>query len=296
MTIPPTIPPPSLLARLPPRLKGFFRRLALTYLEQRERRRFDSRRVIWVLAHMRSGSTLLMHLLSSHPEILGSGERNAVYSSPNDLLRLSVSAAYARRQLFRDYRYVVDQINHDRFLASPGLLDHPQLYKIFLIREPQAALSSMVETLGRHYGLTLDEGMDYYLERLPTLARYAQAARDGSRSFFLTYDDLLTHPQRVLRHLEAFLQLRSPLSESYQRFAFTGGSGDPSERIRSGRILPSRRSAPLNLSDADLTRVRRVYADSSEALESSCRTIEGDSVERHPAQPPIGGPTETPRP
>ncbi|HUA89621.1 MAG TPA: sulfotransferase, partial [Steroidobacteraceae bacterium] len=32
-----------------------------------------------VLGHMRSGSTLLLHLLMTHPQIAAVGERNAVY-------------------------------------------------------------------------------------------------------------------------------------------------------------------------------------------------------------------------
>jgi LPS sulfotransferase NodH len=37
---------------------------------------------VHILSHMRSGSTLLAHLLASHPEIIGYGETHIRYRSP----------------------------------------------------------------------------------------------------------------------------------------------------------------------------------------------------------------------
>ena len=228
--MPPATPRTTTLARLPSPIKDWLRRAAVGYLGLLERRRFASRKIVWLLGHMRSGSTLLMHLLSSHPQILGAGERNAPYSSERDLRRLAVDAAYTRRQFFRHHAYVVDQINHNRFLTAVDLLDHPQVYRIFLVREPRGALASMVEVLGRFYGMTLEEAVDYYLERLSALAGYAQSAAEKSRSFFLTYDELVKRPRPVLRRLQSFLLLATPLPETYRLFEFTGGRGDPSRR------------------------------------------------------------------
>ncbi len=261
----------AVLARWPPPIQALLRRAALAYLGRRERRRSEPRRVVWLLAHMRSGSTLLMHVLSSHPQILGAGERNAIYASERDLGRLAVDAAYARRQLFRDFDYVVDQINHDRFLASLDLLDQTQLYKVFLIREPRGALASMAEVLGRHYGMTVDQAVGYYLDRLGTLERYARRVRDKGSSFFLTYDDLVARPRPVLRRLASFLQLRTPLPESYRTFEFTGRQGDPSPRISSGRIRGDLPPRPLELDPGTLERATRAYATCAGALSAHCR-------------------------
>ncbi len=254
-------------------IKDLLRRAALAYLERREDRRSEPRKIIWVLAHMRSGSTLLMHLLSSHPDILGAGERNATYSSEDDLRRLAITAAYARRQLFSNHGRVVDQINHNRFLAAEDLLNHPRVYKIFLVREPRSALASMVEVLGRHYGMTLEEATDYYLQRLPALARYAQHVLNRESSFFLTYDDLVGHAGPVLGRLQTFLHLRTPLPESYRTFDFTGRQGDPSERIRSGRILTDLPPRPLEMEPRALERIREAYARCSSVLEAHCGSL-----------------------
>ncbi len=251
-------------------VKGWLRHRALAYLERREHRRDDRSRIVWILGHMRSGSTLLMHLLSSHPEVLGAGERNAVYASPQDLRRLAVEAAYARRRFFREYRYVVDQINHDRFLVDEGLLDHPRVAKIFLVREPRGAVASMVEVLGRHYGMTLEQAADYYVDRLRALERYARKVADQRCSLFLSYQDLVKNPRPSLDRLQAFLDLETPLSESYRRFRFTGRQGDPSRRISSGRILTDLQPRPVDLEPAVLERARQAYSRCLSTLAEHC--------------------------
>lgn len=249
----------------PRTIRRSLRRLALAWLELRERRRGDRQEMVWILGHMRSGSTLLMHLLSSHPEILGAGERNATYASARDLRRLAVDVAYLRRRFFGRYRFVVDQINHNRFLAAEDLLDHPRIARIFLVREPESALASMVEVLGRHYGMTPSEAVAYYLERLSALERYARGVADKRRSLFLTYDDLVHRSAPTLERLRSFLDLRAPLSESYRIFNFTGKRGDPSPRIASGRIQKVRRQG-LDLEAGDRARVEQAYSRCVRAL------------------------------
>lgn len=261
------------VSRIPRWIRRQLRRAALAYLERREVRRSEPPRVVWLLGHMRSGSTLLMHLLSSHPQVLGAGERNSTYTSTADLRRLAVDAAYLRRKLLRRYDWVVDQINHSRFLAAEELLDHSQVHRVFLVREPLASLASMVEVLGPLYGMTVQDAVDYYLERLPALASYARRAGDESRSFFLTYDDLVTRPAVALPLLSGFLRLRTPLSERYRCFDFTGQRGDPSPRIASGRILGHRLRQPLELEPEVEAAVREAHARCIRTLGAHCRGL-----------------------
>lgn len=131
-----------------------------------------------LLAHMRSGSSLLHHLLVSHPDVIGCGERNAAYASVRDLERLRVDAYARQGGLLRVHRYVTDQINHDRFGVSEEVLTDARVRVIFLIRAPGASIASMVHVLGRLYpGVTVDGSAAYYTERLATLSR--SAARSG---------------------------------------------------------------------------------------------------------------------
>jgi len=46
-------------------------------------------RILLILSHMRSGSSLLTHLLNSNPEIIGYGETHIQYASEQDFKKLS---------------------------------------------------------------------------------------------------------------------------------------------------------------------------------------------------------------
>jgi len=227
---------------------------------------------VLALAHMRSGSTLLHHLLISHPQMTGCGERNAAYASPRDFGQLILDACWLHRRFFRKHRYFVDQVNHNRFLVSEDLLHHPRVRVIFLIREPETSIASMVDVLGKFYGMTMDEAVEYYTDRLSTLARYAQIMDSPASAFFLTYSDLVGNTNPTLQSLQRFLGLDTGFSENYQVFGFTGRRGDPSENARRGRIvrdIPRRQS---NLPPEVLVRTRHLYDDCRRVLEKHCKS------------------------
>ena len=64
---------------------------------------------------MRSGSSLLLHVLMTSPEISGCGERNRIYRDDEDLAILAIKSNLAQREKYRA-SHSVDQINH---LAKP---------------------------------------------------------------------------------------------------------------------------------------------------------------------------------
>ena len=61
--------------------------------------------------------------------------------------------------------------------------------------------------------------------------------------FFLECEDLFEQPRPILDQLQQFLCLDHPLSESYavNRWVGCSGIGDPSEHIKSGRLLARNR-------------------------------------------------------
>jgi len=248
----------------------FFRRGA-RYLLSRYFRLItgNQQHFILILAHMRSGSTLLAHILMSHPEVLGLGERNAPYRSQADVERLIVDSYWHYRRWRQPIPYVVDQLNHNRFL-SPELLAHPHGRFIFLIREPEASLASMVDVLGHFYGFSLDDALTYYPHRLHQLAQYAQTLNDPQRGFYLSYTDLTQRTEHLLPALQHFLQMKHPLTPDYHQFSFTGQHGDPSPRIRTGNIQPPT-SRPLpDLPVAVRRHLQEVYHATENTLRDKC--------------------------
>jgi hypothetical protein len=97
-------------------MRAAIKEAGLAFLRLRERLARTPSEYVFVLGHMRPGSSLLHHILVSHPDLLGCGERNVAYDSADDLHRLQLAARRHRRAYWRRYRYLVDQINHDRFV------------------------------------------------------------------------------------------------------------------------------------------------------------------------------------
>jgi hypothetical protein len=65
---------------------------------------------LFVLGHMRSGSTLLCHLLCNSDEIIGFGETHNNYRRRSDLAKLLTSVRASTGKNPFKYRYVLDKI------------------------------------------------------------------------------------------------------------------------------------------------------------------------------------------
>ncbi|HYR83028.1 MAG TPA: sulfotransferase [Terriglobia bacterium] len=222
---------------------------------------------VFVMGHMRSGSTLLLHILLTHPEIIGCGERNTPYRSSIDLDKLEIASRIAQRAPFRRVRYAIDQINHDKFTPNPDLLGDERLHCIFLIREPKATIQSIVNLSRSYYEpWTVQRAVDYYSQRLRTLAEYATRLGRRNEALALTYNDLVADTSSVLRRMESFLGLSGTLREEYTMQRFTGKRGDPSENIHVGRIVRHSSRPAVQIPDRELSRALHVYDECARAL------------------------------
>jgi hypothetical protein len=190
-------------------------------------------RYVFILAHVRSGSTLLSHILSSHPEFIGAGETHISYRIPADLPKLVIKTCeFLHRPILRE-TFVVDQINH-QYVTDEVLLSE-QVYKcLILIREPEATLKSMV-----NLGLWDEkQALELYVNRLEALGRYGLLLKD--RAALVEYDELIDHTEHTLAALTSFLSVDSPLTSNYATHRMTArvvGYGDPSDNIKTGQIV-----------------------------------------------------------
>jgi hypothetical protein len=197
-------------------------------------------RIALILGHMRSGSTLLLHLLQSHPEVAALGERNRTYVHGSDFSRLVIDTRLAQQRPLRPLAYVADQINHNRFTPVAQLLTQRRVRVLFLLRRPSPTIASLLELSRRYYSdsWTPTRAVDYYCERLAGLERLAASLR-RRQAAFLTYETLTTQPEPLLQRLSAFLRLTPSLGTDYPQQRYTRASGDPGTRIRAGRVLPA---------------------------------------------------------
>jgi hypothetical protein len=206
------------------------------------------RSYILVLGHMRSYSSLLCHILGSHPEIAGYAEMHLAYRNVLDLLRL-------RARVFRSLgcvlpgRFVLDKVLHDEYVVAPSILRRQDVHAIVVVRRPAESIQSVL-SMGKRipsvaWYSDVDVAVDYYVKRLRSLATVRQHA---SHCLLVRAEDIVQETSRALAEVAQFLGLEQGLAEEYDIFPHTGdqGWGDDSAAIRSGRVV-----RPATRSDGD---------------------------------------------
>jgi hypothetical protein len=206
-------------------------------------------RFLFIVGHMRSGSSLLSHLLCSSDDVIGFGEAHQNYRRRSDLAKLMMCVRrYTGKNPLR-YRYVLDKIVASHHEMSAAVLADRRTRYVFLVREPLASVASIVAMHRQYRDETFHQliafATDHYAERMAQLVDLARTIDDPERCLLLTHHELLAETPAVFEALEKFLELSAPLREDYKILPTTGqpGIGDPSPNILRGKID---RSLPRN--------------------------------------------------
>jgi len=237
---------------------------------------------------MRSYSSLLSHVLGSHPEIDGYCETHLRYRFAFELWRLRSKVKRLTGEPLRG-RYVLDKILHN-YPVARGILASPRTRAIFLLREPADVVQSIIH-MGTHLdpleqNTNVEQVTSYYQARLRRLAELAPVL--GERAAFLPSEALLTSTDEALAFLRAFLELSQPLERRYRSFAKTGepGFGDPSPAIRSGEIgARSSRHAHVAVPESLIERVRAAHIACVEACHQYCVSMRATPRGREQSMP-----------
>lgn len=218
--------------------------------------RFD--KAVFLLGHMRCGSTALSHVICGHPAISGYGEAHIDYAAPGALGILVLNQR--RRQAWKAQAgRLFDKILHSRYDAGTG----PAFFTstaIFVVREPAPTIRSIRQLFreigSNEYGSDA-LAADYYLERLNTLARlwaqYPEPRRIGC-----SYEAMVAQPDETVRAISDRLGLNPPLENAYDAAGRVArrGAGDPLAAHLHSRIEPrppsqGERQAPALALSAD---------------------------------------------
>src|SRR3984957_4837740 len=142
-----------------------------------------------LLGHMRCGSTLLLHLLMTNPQVSAQGERNAVYASGADFARLALSTRLAHPSPLRRLRYVADQVNHNHATPGEQVLGRRRVRAVFLLRGSDAALASLLELSRVFYegAWSPERALEYYIGRGARLQQLAGGFRPGQAAFLTSH-------------------------------------------------------------------------------------------------------------
>lgn len=217
---------------------------------------------IFLLSHMRAYTSLLGHVLGSHPEIDGYYEMHRAYALADDLDRQLAHYA-AHDPLKPAGRLLFDKLLHNDYtlnLALPGLAD---AILLLALRPPAATLPSIVALFADKHRddpyATPAGATGYYVDRLAALAGFAR--HHPRRYHYFDADTLLADTPRLFAALQRWLGLAVPLGTDYQRFSQTGvaGAGDSSPILATGRIQSARTPPPFD--PALLARAEAAYRD-----------------------------------
>ncbi|MEZ5451262.1 MAG: hypothetical protein R3E93_00375 [Thiothrix sp.] len=207
---------------------------------------------IFLLSHMRAYSSLIGHILGSHPRINGYYEIHISYNTAESLAQQE--QRYAQHDRFKPgSRFLFDKLLHNGYepdLTLPGLENASLL---LALRKPEETIKSILKLFREKntdapYSYPA-EATRYYVERMEKLTEFTR--QHPQRYYYFDTELVCIDTAGLLQTLADWLELDTPLSEQYQRFAKTGvaGAGDTSAAISSGAII---KNAVEDFSDATL--------------------------------------------
>ncbi|MDD5393608.1 MAG: hypothetical protein PHE17_11375 [Thiothrix sp.] len=225
---------------------------------------------IFLLSHMRAYSSTLGHIIGSHPRINGYYEMHQSYLCDADLAQQI--ADYSQHDSLKpNSHYQFDKLLHNDYqlnLSLPALQDAV----IFIaLREPEPTIKSIIKLFRKksddHLYAQPTGATNYYLERLQTLADFAQ--QHPQRYYYFDTEKVCTDTDGLLSQLQQWIGVAEPLSREYGSFAKTGvaGAGDTSPLIHTGKVLPNFQEALDDVElDATLLQQAEQAYQSSRAL------------------------------
>jgi protein-tyrosine sulfotransferase len=215
------------------------RRMASLVLRQEPRQfRSQGERLVFVGGAPRSGTTLLQHILDSHPNVYGGPEYDCIPKIietwrrvVDSLVRGRITAFNSREQIDAAFAALIENLllpaaddknaellsektpfNVNVFTELLELL--PQCRAIHIVRDPRAVIASLLN-VGRRaqannqpvlpWAKDLDAALPFVKEALD--AGFQAQQRFEERLLTLTYEALVSRPEGTIRRVCTFLNL-----------------------------------------------------------------------------------------
>ena len=212
---------------------------------------------LFLIAHPRSGSTLLMHILCSNPDIGGYGEYFITYDDQDKLIEAEFDIRRKSRSLIKKQHYIANQINAPRLIPRIDLLENNNRI-IILIRNAKSALMSMKAlNLSKKSNLSDKQLFEVYCESLRFMLRLTREL-SPLKWICVEYESLVDNSHDTLKRVSSFLKLNTPLKTDYKRQNFTLKAGDRSDNIVRFKIVKTE-SKVLNFNVTLLNEAQEHY-------------------------------------
>jgi len=199
--------------------------------------RYD--RAIFILGHMRFGSTALSNILCSHQHISGYGEAHISYEGNASLGLLALNQT-KRRAYKQAAQYLFDKILHSRYDS-----DIPASFydsrAIFMLREPTqtiASIRNLFSTLNSEEYSNNFIISDYYEERICSLLLKWENFPKNNR-YGVSFQQLISNPEKHINDISGLIALTPPLENRYSppKNKLGHGAGDPINSHKYNKIV-----------------------------------------------------------
>lgn len=222
---------------------------------------------LFLLGHMRCGSTAVSNILVSRRDVSGYGEAHVAYSDENALGRLLINQ-WRRGGWKPGADWLFDKILHDRYDAKAK--DEFFLSRaLFVARAPEDSVRSIRALFAnlRSTEYDSDEKAGRYLAARMTTLLGLWERFPPDRRLALTHASIIADPECAVSRLSDFTGFNPPLVNRYDAGRVMGeGAGDPMQahrfqRIEAGIVASSVASnrRPLDLDPGILDELIHLY-------------------------------------
>lgn len=225
---------------------------------------------LFIFGHMRSRSSVLSHILGSNPRICGYCELHLDYIDQSSLDNMQQQLV-SELNCNLNRSYLLDKILGTQHEFSDKVISITKPKAIFLIREPESTLKSIIN-MGYVTGVKTDQNpelaLNYYCSRLAQLEALSKRFEDY---FFLESDELIENSDMSLNRLTQWLDLATPLKKDYSLFKNTGkpSFGDPTEKIKSGVLTKTEGYPDISISSELIEQGNNAYKQCKNTLLSN---------------------------
>ena len=194
---------------------------------------------IFLLSHMRAYTSLFGHIMGSNPAICGYYEMHIGYHSWKSPIRQKL-LYFKQEEPKPGFSCMFDKVLHNEHAVSLNVLNSRRVKTIFSLRQPQDVIPSILKLYSdidpSHEFNSEAFATRYYIQRLAMLETIAESMQRDF--FYFDAEAIKRRSDECLGSLSDWLQLRTPLSESYSLQQHTSKEryGDSSAALRAGHI------------------------------------------------------------
>ncbi len=203
-------------------------------------RHFLFPRNIFLFSHMRARTSLMGHILGSHPDIEGYFEMHMSYDNAHSLTQQRLKFL-SQHKAKKHSRFFFDKLLHNYLSVDQALLQSENIKCIFALRPPESTIPSITSLFAKkdesHKYANMENAIEYYIGRLEKMVETSKTIPNNY--LYLDADAITQSPTESLAKLGNWLSLSTPLLPEYDTFSRTGkaGAGDSSENIKAGKVI-----------------------------------------------------------